>query len=472
MEHAAKAARVRTVGIRARLSTVLMVAAVALTGLGASAMAQHVSYNLPPETAGPTTARLEAQRRVLFARMQANPRDLDAAFSYANISSQLGDLEAAIATYERMLIIAPNTPRIQLELAALHFRLGAMGSAKGYFDQVYRRPDLPEPVRRKIEAYNRSIEARRRATSGFSGQLSFGARYQSNANTAPSGTTISLNGYDFVLDPASRGASDISALVAGQVGYKLPLGHRGDFLHFSLAGSLSEYGERNELDSRTIEARVGPDFSLNRFGLRNGRMTAQVFAGKSWLEGAEYVDTKGVFMGLRAPVGRNMQWAVTLDWRDEDYATSKIRPVASAYSGNRTTVNALLTRQMAPNLQVMGGVFHERRDARADFHSYRETGAQAGVSHRHKALIGNNPRPWTVSVTAKVGRRNYDAPQPSVNRTTAQRSTEYLVQAVETVPLTDAVSVTIFGGIRGSDSNYDLRTYDDKFLGFNLTRSF
>lgn len=472
MEHAAQAAGMRLIVSRKGIARRLKVAAVALACLSVPTAAQHTSYNLPPESSGPVTAQLEAQRRILFARMQANPRDLDAAFRYANISSKLGDLEGAIATYEQMLIIAPNTPRIQLELGALHYRLGAIGSAKGYFDTVYHRSDLPPPVRSKIETYHRLIEVRRKATTGFSARLSFGARYQSNANSAPTGTTVSLVGTDWVLDPNSRGDDDLSATIAGQLSYKLPLNQDGDSLNFSVTGSMSEYADRTELASRTLEARVGPDFSVNRFGLRRGRMTVQAFAGKSWVDGTEYIDTKGVFMGLRAPIGQKMQWGVTFDWRDEDYATSASRRTAYMYSGTRTTVNAMLTRQVTPDWQLMGGAFHERRSARADFHSYRETGLQVGASHRHKPLIGDGQRSWTLSLTGKLGRRNYDAPQPIVSRTTKQHNTEYLFQAAENVPLNDDVSLTVYGGIRGSDSNYDIRTYNDKFLGINLTRSF
>ena len=57
--------------------------------------------------------------------MLARPSDLDLAFEYARLSQQASDYEGAISTMERMLIYAPNTPRIQLELGVLYYRLGA-----------------------------------------------------------------------------------------------------------------------------------------------------------------------------------------------------------------------------------------------------------------------------------------------------------------------------------------------------------
>ena len=46
-----------------------------------------------------------AKRKVLFERMLARPDDLDTAFAYATLSIQLGDIEAAISTLERMLVL-------------------------------------------------------------------------------------------------------------------------------------------------------------------------------------------------------------------------------------------------------------------------------------------------------------------------------------------------------------------------------
>jgi cytochrome c-type biogenesis protein CcmH/NrfG len=73
-----------------------------------------------PSSAGDTTVavqrlgppEIEARREALLRQMLARPSDLDLAFEYATLSSQVGDYEGAISTLERMLIYAPNTPRL------------------------------------------------------------------------------------------------------------------------------------------------------------------------------------------------------------------------------------------------------------------------------------------------------------------------------------------------------------------------
>jgi thioredoxin-like negative regulator of GroEL len=42
--------------------------------------------------------------------MLQNPGDLDIAFEYVELSTQVGDYEGALSTLEGMLIFAPNTP--------------------------------------------------------------------------------------------------------------------------------------------------------------------------------------------------------------------------------------------------------------------------------------------------------------------------------------------------------------------------
>jgi cytochrome c-type biogenesis protein CcmH/NrfG len=86
----------------------------------AIAVAGLVMGEATPSSAGDTTVavqrlgppEIEARREALLRQMLARPSDLDLAFEYATLSSQVGDYEGAISTLERMLIYAPNTPRL------------------------------------------------------------------------------------------------------------------------------------------------------------------------------------------------------------------------------------------------------------------------------------------------------------------------------------------------------------------------
>ena len=96
-----------------------------------------------PRVGKPSIEQIQARRQVLFDAMLAQPDNLDAAFEYAALSAQVGDLEAAVSTLERMLIFAPGLPRLQLELGVLYYRMGAYETARGYFESAMSAPDVP-----------------------------------------------------------------------------------------------------------------------------------------------------------------------------------------------------------------------------------------------------------------------------------------------------------------------------------------
>ena len=102
------------------------------------------------------------------------------AFEYASLSSQVGDYEAAISTLERMLIFAPNTPRLQLELGILYYKLGSYEVARTYFAQVVANPSVPQEIAAKVRLYLQqlAIEAEPPA---FAGSIFSGIRWESNA---------------------------------------------------------------------------------------------------------------------------------------------------------------------------------------------------------------------------------------------------------------------------------------------------
>ena len=140
--------------------------AIAIAGFAVCAAAPAFAGDttVPVQRLGPPD--VEARREALLKQIIASPGDLDLAFQYATLSSQVGDYEAAISTLERMLIYAPNTPRLQLELGILYYKLGAYDVARAYFEQALANPSLPPSVAAQIRLYLSAACARRRP-AGF-----------------------------------------------------------------------------------------------------------------------------------------------------------------------------------------------------------------------------------------------------------------------------------------------------------------
>ena len=438
-----------------------------------AAWGQHQSYNLPAAVPLEQVTQLEAQRRALFQKIQDNPSDIDAGFAYAVLSTRLGDYEAAIATYERLLVLRPATPRLQLELAALYFRLGAYAPARQLFEQVKARPGTPAEVKRRVEGYLVAMDAAGgRVRGGFSARVSVGARYDSNANAAPDGSTINLNGIDFELSPDSRAASDTSGQVGAQVRYRRPIARNGDSFDMSLAASSNRYRQLDRLDSDVAELRLGPDFSLNRWGIHDGHLTVAAGFAQSWLDGGRYMHATALTAGFRKPVGREAAMAIGLERRDETYTPGAAYASARGFSGQRYRGTFTYTRQMGDDWQWMLSPALERLAARTAYNAYWEPQLNLGFGYRYPALVGDGSKPWTLMLSSQVSRRRNDAPMPVVSRSEKQRGNEWLLQAVQTIPLRGKRELQVYAGYRRVTSNYDLRDYASGFAGFSISQNF
>ncbi|HZJ11813.1 MAG TPA: tetratricopeptide repeat protein, partial [Methyloceanibacter sp.] len=160
----------------------------------------------------------EQQREALLQQMLARPNDLDLAFEYAHLSADAGDYEGAISALERMLIYAPNTPRIQFELGVLYYRLGAYDVARSYFEQVLANPSVPPDVARQVKLYIQQLSLAADPPA-FSASIFSAIRYETNANFGPGSQSVTLNGIDFTLDSQSVGRPGWSALNIGTLHY-------------------------------------------------------------------------------------------------------------------------------------------------------------------------------------------------------------------------------------------------------------
>ncbi len=159
--------------------------ALAIAAVVASATAPSIAQgtsSVAMQRLGPPD--VEARRESLLKQMLARPNDLDLAFEYATLSSQVGDYEGAISTLERMLIYAPNTPRLQLELGVLYYRIGAYEVARSYFAQALANPKIPPEIANQIKLYLQQL-ALTADPPPFSATIFSAIRWESNANAGP-----------------------------------------------------------------------------------------------------------------------------------------------------------------------------------------------------------------------------------------------------------------------------------------------
>ena len=449
---------------------ILLAAGLWLGALSEGLQAQHSSYNLPAALPKGQIAPLEAKRRQIFNALRHNPANLDLAFAYAGLSAKLGDLEAAAGTYEAMLLRAPAAARVRLDLAATYYRLGAYAAAKEHFEAVVQSPETPAPVRENIARYLAAIAQRKGVKNGFSGSVSLGLRYQSNANSAPEGETVTLNGIARRLVPDSQGRDDFSANFSAQINHRMAMGEGGHGFLTALSLGFGTFREVGELRNAALELRLGPEFALEHLGGR-GFLALQAQFSQSRLGGADYLRGRGLSLGYRRALAKGEQLSAQISWRQESYDDNALRRRASEHDGKRWRLSLSYFKPLAKDWQFQIGLRHDRRSAKLAQNAYRESGINLALNHQFASPFAQS-QPWTLGLQASLAHRDNEAANPLINAAAAQSGTEYMIQAVQSIPLQPNLGMQIFLGRRGIKSNYDTRDFDDRYVGLTLMKRF
>jgi tetratricopeptide (TPR) repeat protein len=246
--------------------------ALAIAALVASATTPSFAAASSSASQWLTPEETEARREALLKQMIARPNDLDLAFEYTTLSSEAGDYEGAISTLERMLIYAPNTPRLQLELGVLYYRLGAYEVARNYFEQALANPNLPPEIAQQVKLYLQQLSLTADPPP-FSATIFSAIRWESNANSGPGTQSVTLNGIDFTIDQQSVGQAGWSALNIGTLHYSFNM-KQGDRLELDALAYSTAYFD-NELQDISLdffELTLGPSFNMKRWGMEKSRV--------------------------------------------------------------------------------------------------------------------------------------------------------------------------------------------------------
>jgi tetratricopeptide (TPR) repeat protein len=457
---------IRSVGSFVVIAAVLA----ASSGAGYAAAAKPDSSSVvAPEVSGSALSQAEARRKVLLVKMMADPSNLDIAFEYAALSSQVGDLEGAISTLERMLIYAPGLPRLDLELGVLYYRLGANDSAKSYFEAAVSGPDVPAEVKAKVTTYLASIDKNQKG-DGFSGAITVGGRYQSNANGGPSSPLVTLNGLPFTLNAAGMGHPDENGFVSGEFDFAHDLQSQGDRLLASLNTYGAIFAKDGTLNTGVAELHLGPEFNLQRVNVENATIGLYAIATGVVLGGDPYLLSGGAGADLEKDLGR-AHLGIKTEYRYDDYLNSAARPIASDGNGHRIDASTTLQLQLSDAVSAFAVLNGERRSTQIGYISNWDAGATLGINWLFDSPFKQST-PWSVTVSGSFDQRRFDAPDPLINAATAQVQNTASINGSLTIPLDPTWAIQTTASYAKVMSNYDIDNSDNTAVTLGVTKRF
>ena len=426
-------------------------AALALTGLGGA-----LADSAPPQTAEASKADLEAERDRLFSEMLKNPADLDLLYAYAQVTIALGDYDAAIASYERMLIFNPNLPRVHLELGVLYFRAGSNQVARYHLELAKNDPSATPQVKARVDEYLAAIDEAGN-TNKFDATVFAGLRYQTNANAGPpAGTRVQIGTLPgFAELEEGTAESDYNAVLSGTVNHHFDLGNQTyDTWDSSLFFYGAAFAEQEQLNLGTTELKTGPKF--NHVLFRD--FTVRPYAAINWvgLDDATYFWSWGGGLGLEYLVLPELTASLDLQYRDRRYSEDYEDREGKQYLAQGSLRWTLGTRDM-----ITAGGALVRTTAKGDWRAYVEAGGT--LAYTHLLPADENFLGLPIAATLYAGGRytDYDAPDPLIQPDTERADRELRGGGSLVLALDSDVSLVATTEYRSVKSNIDFYSFDN-----------
>lgn len=365
------------------------------------------------QTASDSDLRLAAD--ALFKRMLVRPDDLDAAFRYSQLETQLGDYELAIGALERMLFFNPNLPRVKLELGVLYYRLHSYEMARDYFKAAIAGKDTPADVRDEVATFLAQID-RNVSPSQLSLFAQTGLRYQSNADAGPNSPVVQALGQNALLSSQFRRQPDGNAfgLVSAHHFYDF-----GDQNSDGWESDAIAYYARQftvtRLNLGLFEASTGPRLGLGPSG---DSIHPYVLGDVLTLADSPYLGTVGAGVSGRV----NLPAGITLDpgveFRRRQFDNSVLYPNAGGQTGDQWIGYVLGSGPFTanPNWSWQGRLALTGASAVYTPYAYTDLSVDFTVPYNFTAPgFANTRRPWTVAPLVGFSWTNYREPDPIVN---------------------------------------------------------
>ena len=391
-------------------------AVAAIAGFAPAATAQDTGLGVVLNAAE-AKRDLRARQQDLFQQLLTQPDNIDLMFSYAKVSIDLEDYEAAISTLERLLIYRQDIPLVRLELAVAYFNLGSYEVAKLYFEQALAEPDLPDTAAARIKPYMEAIEFHTR-TSAFSVIANVGITYATNANLGPDANEIRVDAFGGNV-PLVRGQKEadfgVRTLINATHVYDLQRAN-DDAWKTDVSAFGIRYFEVEDGNVAFTRVRTGPRLSLTdeQFGPRL----------RPYLEG-QYLNVRD--RGLYASYGVGTEYSDTLSPIMSVFGDLGIRYrnyFRQEFTGD-DTYGAYLSAGLAyipiRDLILRGGGSVEIEFADDDFNSNIEAGLRASAEYQYDSGIDWVDRKWSLTGFAEFRARQFEEPNAFIAADTKRR---------------------------------------------------
>ena len=373
-----------------------------------------------------------------FRAMLANPRDLDLTFRYAELAVAIGDIEGAIGAYERLLLLNPNLPHVQLTLGELYLKLDSLAAARAYLTAARDNAEAPPETRQRAVTILASLDDGGAVGQRLTGFLQLGGTWQSNASNGTTAARIRSFGISVAAPRNSRKLPDYGAFLAGDLDHYAALGGgAGPVLESHARFYLTRQRKVSSVNLGVLQIDSGPRFALDA-DPEGTSLRPYLTAGLIGLADQLFQWNGGGGLGATAPLGDGWSIDTDLSERGQFYTDSPAQPTATDANGATFDGSALVSFNPTPNDTLHAGPSIEKLQARTLGQRYNQYGVQAGWQHGFADPTGWSGRSWSVDIEGNRLWRDYRGPDPTVDAKIIRADREWNLDASLTIPVSDA----------------------------------
>jgi tetratricopeptide (TPR) repeat protein len=432
-----------------------------VTAVGAFALLAGAMAAYP---AAAQTQAAETQSQAAFGAVLKDPGNLEKNLAYAKALIAEGDIEGAVAVFERLVLIFPDRADLHLSLGKLYTRLGSDAAAAQAYDAAIAAPIGTPEIREQARAL-RKRELAKTATSHFAGSLYAGMQYQTNANAGPDAARIRADGTLIKRPGHSHPDDDISGVVGFNLAHSYDFGlQNGLALESKLSGFGQAFGEFDEFDTAHVNGQVGLGFAPMPGAFSTFRIQPRVnFEGAStngeWLEGGG-----GAGIGMKAGISDSLMLEASYDFTYRNYDHVHQLGATQEYTGFEHDGVVSLTWIPWSGGTLIGAVGGRGVDARKDFLDYAGVQTSLGFYQSYGSPVAFLQQDWLLGLSAGYESRWYKSPDDSVDPDRSRHDSVWQFDASNTIPITEAWSLTQQVEYLLLDSNLRNYSYDNVTL--------
>ena len=276
----------------------------------------------------------------LFQQLLKDPKNVELTFRYAQAAVKSGNIEGAISSLERLLLLDRNFPGVKIQLAELYADIKSYNMARTYLEQARAEPGVTAETLSRIETVQSEID-RAASKTNLAVNLLVGIRHQSDASAEPAGADIIAGGVPQTLSTIFIHRPAWDSFVTGNVQYIAELGDLK--LESNAIAYYSKAIGHSFLDLGGLEVNSGPRFDIDLFGTHLFAARAYGVANEVTLGERQFLHSAGGGLTLSRSITDKLVGSWFYEYRREWFDNVTLAPSAVLLNADVHSVGSLFS---------------------------------------------------------------------------------------------------------------------------------